>query len=91
MRQRAHVQYLHHNFYIRIGAVNGISDQSVSVSLAVSVELRGGKDGIAVLIIDRNTALFIWRDTAGNDHANATGRALSIERRHAFESIGHFF
>ncbi len=85
------MQYLHHNFHIGIGAVNGISDHSVSVSLAVSVELGGGKDGIAIFIIDRNTALFIRRDTTGNDHADATGCALCIERRHAFEPIGHFF
>ena len=91
MCQWAHVKNLHHNFHIGIGAVNGISDHSVPVSLAISVELGGGKDGIAVLIIDCNTALFIRRDTARNDHANATGCALCIECCHPFESIGHFF
>jgi len=85
------VQYLHHNFHIGVGAVNGISDHSVTLGLAVSVELGGSEERVTILVVDRDTALFIWRDTAGNDHADATSCALSIERRHAFEPIGHFF
>ena len=71
--------------------MNGISDHSMSVGLTISVELGRCEERVTILVVDRDTALFIWRDTTGNDHADATSCALSIERRHAFEPIGHFF
>ena len=44
-----------------------------------------------MLIVNRHAALFIGRDTTGDDHANTACGSLGIERRHPLESVGHFF
>ena len=90
MGKGTHVQDLHNNLDVRVGGVDGIRDLAVTVGLALRVELGGGKNGIAILIVNRNTALFIWRNTAGDNHADTTRCTLRIEGGHALETVGHF-
>ena len=91
MGQRTHVQYLHDKLNVGICSVNSIGDQPMPFCLAVRIKLRCGKKRIPILIINRNTALFVWRNTACDDHANTTRSALGIKGRHALEAIGHLF
>ena len=69
--------------------MHSFGDLAVPIGFALGAELRGGENGVAVLIVDRNAALFVGRNTTGDNHANATRGALGVEGRHALEAIGH--
>ena len=86
--ERPHVQNLQADLAVRCGRVNGIGDDAVAGSLFFSIQLGRSGQRLAVLTFDDQTTLFIGRDTAGNDHANATGGAFSIKGCHALEAVG---
>ena len=88
--QGAHVQDLHANLGVRRRMMNGISDLAVPGGFILVVELGGGKSGVAVLILDHDTALLVGGDAPGNDHADTAGGALGVKSGHPVKTVGHF-
>jgi hypothetical protein len=82
---------LHTDFYIGGSVMHRLGYQSMSLSFSFCTELGGGESRFTLFVGHYDTALFIGRDTAGDDHANTTTCTLGVKRGHALKTICHLF
>ena len=78
---------LHTDFYIGGSLVHRLGDQPMPLSFGFCTELGGGESGFTLLVVHDDAALFVGRDTAGDDHADTTACTLGVKRGHAFKAI----